>query len=120
MTKQGQCSTNTRQGCPDGADPTSDVASLPLADRARDLHPPALRRAATKSQQMVTLNYSQFLTDVSAHKVKTVTIDTNGIPQPRQRPSTGPVDRDAPTTIPTRPIHMAPTRSRWSKFTGGW
>jgi cell division protease FtsH len=28
--------------------------------------------------QTVTLNYSQFLSDVSAHNVKTVTIDTNG------------------------------------------
>ncbi len=32
---------------------------------------------ATHSKQ-VTLNYSQFLNDVSAHKVKTVTIPTNG------------------------------------------
>jgi cell division protease FtsH len=33
---------------------------------------------ATKSQKQVTLNYSQFLSDVSAHKVKTVTIATTG------------------------------------------
>ena len=42
---------------------------------------------ATESKQ-VTLNYSQFLNDVSAHKVKTVTIATNGSasghPQGRQ------------------------------------
>ena len=30
----------------------------------------------TQGQQQVTLNYSQFLHDVSAHKVKTVTIET--------------------------------------------
>src|SRR5580692_767678 len=33
---------------------------------------------ATQGQKPVTLNYSQFLSDVSAHKVKTVTINTNG------------------------------------------
>jgi cell division protease FtsH len=33
---------------------------------------------ATKSQNQVTLNYSQFLSNVAAHKVKTVTIATNG------------------------------------------
>ena len=33
---------------------------------------------ATKSQTKVTLNYSQFLSDVSAHKVKTVTLNTDG------------------------------------------
>src|ERR1035441_3785248 len=33
---------------------------------------------ATKSQKQVTLTYSQFLSDVSAHKVKTVTIATTG------------------------------------------
>jgi cell division protease FtsH len=33
---------------------------------------------ATKSQNPVTLNYSQFLNDVSAHKVKTVTIAATG------------------------------------------
>jgi cell division protease FtsH len=32
----------------------------------------------TQSQKPVTLNYSQFLRDVSAHKVKTVTITTTG------------------------------------------
>jgi cell division protease FtsH len=32
----------------------------------------------TKQQQPVTLNYSQFLHDVTAHKVKTVTIQTSG------------------------------------------
>jgi cell division protease FtsH len=32
----------------------------------------------TKQQQSVTLNYSQFLHDVSAHEVKTVTIQTSG------------------------------------------
>ena len=31
-----------------------------------------------KSAKQVTLNYSQFLSDVSAHKVKTVTIQTSG------------------------------------------
>ncbi len=31
-----------------------------------------------KNAKQVTLNYSQFLSDVSAHKVKTVTIQTNG------------------------------------------
>ena len=31
-----------------------------------------------KNAKQVTLNYSQFLGDVSAHKVKTVTIETNG------------------------------------------
>jgi len=31
-----------------------------------------------KSPKQVTLNYSQFLSDVSAHKVKTVTIQTSG------------------------------------------
>ena len=33
---------------------------------------------AFKAQKTVTLSYSQFLRDVSAHKVKTVTISTNG------------------------------------------
>ncbi len=33
---------------------------------------------ATRSQKQVTLNYSQFLSDVSAHKVKTVTLATSG------------------------------------------
>jgi len=33
---------------------------------------------ATQGQQTVTLNYSQFLKDVAAHKVKTVTIETSG------------------------------------------
>ncbi len=33
---------------------------------------------ATKGGKSVTLNYSQFLSDVSAKKVKTVTIETNG------------------------------------------
>jgi cell division protease FtsH len=32
----------------------------------------------TRGQQAVTLNYSQFLHDVSGHKVKTVSITTNG------------------------------------------
>ncbi len=32
----------------------------------------------TQQSKQVTLNYSQFLSDVSAHKVKTVTIGTNG------------------------------------------
>jgi len=32
----------------------------------------------TQGQQQVTLNYSQFLHDVSAHKVKTVSIETGG------------------------------------------
>ena len=32
----------------------------------------------TKGPTQVTLNYSQFLSDVSAHKVKTVTLDTTG------------------------------------------
>ena len=32
----------------------------------------------TQGQQQVTLNYSQFLKDVAAHKVKTVTIATSG------------------------------------------
>jgi cell division protease FtsH len=34
---------------------------------------------ATSSQTQVTLNYSKFLSDVTAHKVKTVTIDTSGV-----------------------------------------
>jgi len=33
----------------------------------------------TSGPKQVTLNYSQFLTDVSGHKVKTVTIETSGI-----------------------------------------
>jgi cell division protease FtsH len=33
---------------------------------------------ATQGQKPVTLDYSQFLSDVSAHNVKTVTINTNG------------------------------------------
>ncbi|HTZ09708.1 MAG TPA: ATP-dependent metallopeptidase FtsH/Yme1/Tma family protein, partial [Acidimicrobiales bacterium] len=33
---------------------------------------------ATQGQQPVTLNYSQFLKDVAAHKVKTVTLQTDG------------------------------------------
>ncbi len=33
---------------------------------------------ATEIKGPVTLNYTQFLTDVSAHKVKTVTLETNG------------------------------------------
>ena len=33
---------------------------------------------ATQGAKQVTINYSQFLSDVSAHKVKTVTIETNG------------------------------------------
>ena len=34
---------------------------------------------ATSSQTPVTLSYSKFLSDVTAHKVKTVTLDTNGV-----------------------------------------
>src|ERR1700722_3333259 len=33
---------------------------------------------ATKSTKQVTLNYSQFLSDVTAHKVKTVSLATTG------------------------------------------
>src|SRR5579863_5947005 len=33
---------------------------------------------ATRGQQAVTLTYTQFLHDVHAHKVKSVTIGTNG------------------------------------------
>jgi len=33
---------------------------------------------ATEAKAPVTLNYSQFIDDVTAHKVKTVTLDTNG------------------------------------------
>ena len=34
---------------------------------------------ATSSQTPVTLSYSRFLSDVAAHKVKTVNLDTNGV-----------------------------------------
>jgi cell division protease FtsH len=34
---------------------------------------------ATNSQTQVTLNYSKFLSDVAAHKVKTVTIEASGV-----------------------------------------
>ena len=33
---------------------------------------------ATESQGQTTLTYTQFMKDVSSHKVKTVTIETNG------------------------------------------
>jgi cell division protease FtsH len=77
---------------------TKPAATPPTQDRGTPTAPPAppawrhylwliafgaffllyLLVPATKSQVPVTLNYSQFLHDVAAHKVKTVTLDTSG------------------------------------------
>ena len=63
------------QGRPRGPAAAAGVAPLPLAHRLCDLHRPVLRAPGHPDQSPVTLNYTQFLSDVSAHKVKTVTIE---------------------------------------------
>jgi cell division protease FtsH len=77
---------------------TKQAASPPTRDKGAPVAPPAppawrhylwlialaifivlfFFLPTTQQQKTVTLNYSQFLHDVSAHKVKTVTIETSG------------------------------------------
>jgi len=77
---------------------TKQAASPPTSDKGASVAPPpppAWRHLlwpfafvivavlffllpVAQSAKKVTLNYSQFLSDVSAHKVKTVTIATSG------------------------------------------